>query len=74
MPIEFNKSPSYSLHKRKIFNLNIIKIAIVMRQYKVQARSSFTYFKNLVFIDLIIDVKNVFIACLIQQFNPLLPF
>jgi hypothetical protein len=53
-----------------------MKIVIAIKQYKDRAKSSFICFKNLVFFKFILflDVKNVFIACLIQQFNPLLPF
>lgn len=35
---------------------NIMKIAIVIKQFKAQAKNYCTYFKNLVFLNLIIQM------------------
>lgn len=74
-PTEFKKSPSFSSPKRKTSKLNTMKTVIVTKLFKVLEKSCYTFWKNLVFsFHYFLDVKNVFIGCLIQQFNPLLPF
>lgn len=74
MHTELKKLPLSLLLKRKMYRINILMDTIVMKQLKDQDRSSCIYYKNLVIILLILDVRNVFISILIQQFNPLFPF
>jgi len=63
-----------SLHRKKIYKLNIIKVVIVIKLSKVLVKNFYICYKNSVNIHLYIDIRNVLIAVLIQQFHPLLPF
>lgn len=70
----WRKFPLSSSLKRNMLICNITKITTAMRPQKAPVKSCCICWKSLVNFSLISDVKNVFIACLIQQFNPLLPF
>lgn len=75
MPTESKKFQSCLSQRKKILNPNTMRILTVIKLLKAPAKNFFICYKNLVFFLLFfIDIKNVFIACLIQQFNPLLPF
>ena len=74
MHIELMKCRLFLSLKRKILRLNIMKDIIAMKQFKALDKNYFTSFKNLVVFFLISDIRNVLIAVLVEQFNPLLPF
>lgn len=74
MHIEWNKSQLSSSRKRKTLIFNTTRNVTVTKQLRAREKSYSICFRSLVNSIYNSDVKNVFIACLIQQFNPLLPF
>ena len=74
MPIELIKCQLFSLLKKRMYKHSTMKEHIVMRLFKGLDKNYYIFWKSLVIFLSYLDIRNVMVAVLIQQFHPLLPF